>query len=98
MLKGNARSLNKLMRLHFLNYILSFIIHIVTITYIVTCFFLYIEYIHCYNCQCYNVRSGYSSVSFVRVMEYGQLELVRVRVDSLGTFSRYYCAHSISPC
>ena len=39
MLKGNARSLNKLMRLHFLNYILSFIIHIVTITYIVTCFF-----------------------------------------------------------
>ena len=45
MLKGNARSLNKLMRLHFLNYILSFIIHIVTITYIVTCFF-YIHWIH----------------------------------------------------
>ena len=38
MLKGNARSLNKLMRLHFLSYILSYILHIVTITYIVTCF------------------------------------------------------------
>ena len=36
MLKGNARSLNKLMRLHFLNYILSFIIHIVTITYLLS--------------------------------------------------------------
>ena len=55
MLKGNARSLNKLMRLHFLNYILSFIIHIVTITYIVTCFFLYIEYIYCYNVTMYEV-------------------------------------------
>ena len=37
MLKGNARSLNKLMRLHFLSYILQ----IVIITYIVTYFFLY---------------------------------------------------------
>ena len=35
MLKENARSVNKL-RLHFLSYILSYILQIVTITYIVT--------------------------------------------------------------
>ena len=41
MLKGNARSLNKLMRLHFLNYILTYILQIVIIIYIATYFFLY---------------------------------------------------------
>ena len=29
MLKGNARSLNKLIRMHFLNYILNYMLHIV---------------------------------------------------------------------
>ena len=49
MLKGNA---GRTYALHFLNYILSYILHIVTITYIVICF-IYIDYIHCY--PTYNV-------------------------------------------